>query len=132
MRTASLLVVVAALLACASPERRIKANQALFDTYPPQVQQDIRDGKVEVGFDAAQVEMALGRPDRVYSRQTADSLKEVWAYGEGGGPAVGFGFGMGGGRMGYGVGVASGGDAPQDRIRLVFENGRVASIELKQ
>ena len=128
MRHAKLIVFAAALLACSTPESRINGSQAAFDSYPPEVQRKIRQGKAEVGFTPEQVKMALGAPSRTYTRKSADLTQEVWAYG-GGGSSIGFGFGMGGGPVSYGVGVGTGSDAPEDRARVVFEGGRVVSVE---
>ncbi|MDD5305333.1 MAG: hypothetical protein PHS14_19725 [Elusimicrobia bacterium] len=127
------LILVAALAACQSPQSRIKKNQAAFDAFPPEVQQAIREGRAEVGFTAEQALMALGKPSRVYTQKTAASNQEVWEYGVGGGPSVGLGFGMSsmGGASGYGtsVGVSSDVGDPRARMRVVVENGRVASVE---
>ena len=76
--------------------------------------------------------MALGRPDRTYTRKTTASTQEVWAYGGGGGSRVGFGFGMFGGSSSMysgGVGINSGESQYEDRVRVVFENGVVVSVE---
>ena len=35
---------------------------------------------VQVGFTPEQVEAALGKPDRIYRRQTADGTLEAWGY----------------------------------------------------
>jgi hypothetical protein len=137
-RLAAAAVIAAALAACAGPRSRIKKHQADFDSYPPAVQQKIRAGQVDVGFTDQQVSLALGRPDRVYSRKTATSQQEVWAYGGGGyGPQIGFGLGMG---SGAGPGFYSGGIAVAsdpsidrgERVRVVFENGTVVAVESRR
>lgn len=134
------LCLLAALAACQTPQSRIKKNQAAFDAYPPEVQTAIREGRADVGFTMEQAKMALGKPDRVYSQKTADTTREVWAYGIGGGPRVGLGFGMssmsygngGGSAYGSSVGVSS--DLPDShaRVRYVFENGKVVSVERRE
>ncbi len=68
------------LAGCASPASRIKKNPELFASFPPEVQEKVRQGKVEVGFNTDMVAMALGAPDRSYSRSTADGTTEIWAY----------------------------------------------------
>ncbi len=65
---------------CATPESRIKKNPELFASYPPETQEMIRAGRIGIGFDAGMVVMALGEPDRRYSRQTAGDQLEVWSY----------------------------------------------------
>ncbi|MBV8063247.1 MAG: hypothetical protein JOY51_06600 [Nevskia sp.] len=131
----SALLLAALLAACASPDSRIRDSQAAFDSYPPAVQQKIRAGQADVGFTPEQARMALGEPDRKFTRTTAAGSSEVWAYRDSG-PM--FSFGVGGGSFGShtgvggGVGVATGGDAPDDKLRLVFVNGAVVSIEKTQ
>jgi len=127
-----LLFTTTLLAACASTDSRIRDNQAAFDGYPPAVQQKIRAGQADIGFTPEQVRMALGEPDHKYTRTSAEGSSEVWAYRDSG-PM--FSFGVGGGSFGShsgvggGVGVATGGDAPEDKLRVVFYNGAVSSIE---
>ena len=83
MKHFSALILAALLLAvagCATPESRIKKNQALFDSYPADVQDKIKAGKVDLGFTPDMVTIALGKPGRVYQRKTADGETEVWSY----------------------------------------------------
>lgn len=71
------LVVVAG---CSSPAYRISKNQALFDSFPPDVQANVRQGKVDIGYTKGMVDLALGRPDREYTRRTAVGVTEIWSY----------------------------------------------------
>lgn len=126
------LLLAAVLAACATPQSRIKKHQSDFDSYPPAVQQKIRDGQADVGFTKEQAAMALGKPDRMFTRKTANGDQEIWAYGgAGGGTRVGFGFGMfSGGPVSIGTGVDMGpGPRAEDRLRLVFQDGVVFSVE---
>ncbi len=60
------LAILPVLAGCVStPADRIEENQALFDTYPPDIQALIRVGHIGLGFDRAQVDMALGPPHHV-------------------------------------------------------------------
>lgn len=130
----ALLALAALLAACSSPASRIKKEQAAFDSWPAAVQASVKAGRADVGFTAEQVRVALGRPDRVYSRKTPEGAQEVWAWGGGArtGVSVGFGsWGYGSGTS-VGVGVGSGGDFPDDRVRVVFENGLVVSVEARE
>lgn len=68
------------LAGCATPGRRIAANPELFNTFPPEAQEKIRAGRVDIGFTRAMVTMALGRPDRLYQRKTEKGESEVWIY----------------------------------------------------
>jgi hypothetical protein len=74
----ALLVLVAA--GCSTPARRIRQNAELFASYPAEVQEKIGRGEVDVGYTRAMVYMALGRPSRVYDRQTRATNTEIWAY----------------------------------------------------
>ena len=67
-------------MGCASPEQRIKKNPALFTSLPEQVQAQVREGKVALGFTKDAVFLALGRADRTYTRKTANQSVEVWSY----------------------------------------------------
>lgn len=75
-------VAVLWLTGCATPESRIKKNPELFSSFPEGAQQQIRQGEVDIGFTPPMVEMALGRPDRQYSRRTPQGLSEIWSYTE--------------------------------------------------
>ncbi len=119
------------IAACSTPDSRIDKNQAAFDQYPPDVQQQIRAGNVSVGFTPEMVQLALGNP--TYKTQRTDSAgdTEVWGY-QSSKPTFSFGFGGGGGSGGFasggGVGIGTGGRA-RDKIRVLFKQGHVSSIE---
>jgi outer membrane protein assembly factor BamE (lipoprotein component of BamABCDE complex) len=65
---------------CATPEARIKKNPELFATYPPEIQNLIREGRVDIGFTKDMVRFALGEPNHIYLRTSADRQTEIWAY----------------------------------------------------
>jgi hypothetical protein len=118
---------------CSTTDSRIKDNQAAFNAAPAEVQAKIRDGKVEVGFTEEQVLMALGKPDRRYTRTTAAGTTDIWAY-EDHKPSFSFGIGMAGGGGGtmVGSGVAIGtGDRSGDKLRVIFSGGRVTALETR-
>lgn len=126
------LLAALVLAACSSPQKRVNQHRSLFETYPKEVQQKILAGQVEVGFTAEQVQMAWGSPTNVYSAKTQEGAQEIWSYGGGAsGPAVGFGVSSFGGPVGYGVGVGSGPGYPDETGRLVFQDGRVTSVQQK-
>jgi hypothetical protein len=90
---------------------------------------------VDPGFTFEQVEMALGAPDHTSTRTTADVTQEIWGYGSAGHPTVGFGVGVASGGpavVGTSVGVAPGRVYYLDRVTVVFENGRVTSVERRE
>jgi len=126
----SLMLVLAA--GCASTDSRIKKNQALFDSFPADVQQQIRTGDIRVGFTPEMVKMSLGDPARTYTRTTAQGAAEVWSYDDDK-PAISLGLGIGSSRgsTGVGGGVVVGGDRFRDdeKLRVVFEEGKVTSVE---
>jgi len=118
---------------CSTTDSRIKDRQATFDASGPELQAKIRAGKVEVGFTSEQVLMALGKPDRQYTRTTAKGTTDIWAYADHR-PKFSFGVGVvggGGGTMvGSGVAIGTGGDRDDDRLRVILEGGRVVAIEM--
>jgi hypothetical protein len=78
------LCLLLALAGCASVQelrdRRIAENQALFDTFPAEIQTQVRQGRVEVGFTKDMVRLAWGAPDQVFTRVTKDQRATVWGY----------------------------------------------------
>jgi hypothetical protein len=126
--SASAMPALLLMLACAStPADRIEDQQALFDTYPSDVQQKIREGLVAPGFDEAMVRMALGDPDETSTEVDESGETLRWAYTKSQ-PGVSIGLGGGGygggTAMGGGVGIGSG---PQkDYLAIVdFRDGKV-------
>jgi hypothetical protein len=118
---------------CSTVDSRVAKNRAAFDAWPPAVQQKVIHGQADIGFTREQVTVALGEPDRVFTRTTADGTTEVWSYRDHG-PHVSFGIGVGSfGRhsaTSVGVGVGTGGYQPEEKLGVVFDReGRVASIE---
>ncbi|AHF88982.1 hypothetical protein OPIT5_00530 [Opitutaceae bacterium TAV5] len=133
---AAAMAAVLAVAGCSSPASRISKNQAAFDTWPAAVQEKVRAGQVQTGFTPEQVKVALGEPDRIYTRTSTTGDTEVWAW-RSRSPSFGLGLGIGGGSGGSGVGVGTGvgigsGDRGDDRIRVVFSGGVVSTIEQMQ
>lgn len=65
---------------CSSPSYRIKQHPELFASFPPEAQALISEGKIAIGFEKEMVAMALGVPNRRYTRQTETAMLEVWSY----------------------------------------------------
>jgi hypothetical protein len=136
-----LLAVAAGLAGCASPEYRIRKNPELFASFPPEVQTRVRAGQIDIGYTKDMVRIALGRPDRVYVRQTAAAAIEIWAY-----VAVSTAYEGGWGHAPVGYLAADGGYHPvllsafgstrvereHDVLRVEFTDGKVSAIERGQ
>jgi hypothetical protein len=124
---------------CSTVDSRIAKNREAFNSWPPAVQDKVVVGQIDLGFTTDQVAVALGQPDRVFTRTTADGTSQVWTYRDRG-PRFSFGVGVGmgsfGGRGGSfgGVGINTGGGYHDDeKMGIVFDpNGRVSSIETRQ
>ena len=136
----SLLVVTTLLAAgCSTVDSRIAKNRAVFNTWPPAVQDKVVQGQIDIGFTPDQVRVAVGEPDRVWTRTTADGTSQVWSYRDRG-PRFGFGVGVGMGSFGHrggsfgGIGINTGtGYLDDEKMGVVFDaTGRVSSIETRQ
>ncbi len=68
------------LAGCNTPEARIKREPALFASLTPADQQMIREGKVAIGFTPEMVKLAVGEPDRMYTRTDTNGTSESWSY----------------------------------------------------
>ncbi len=80
--TARLLLPAALLIlaGCATPESRIKKHPELFEALPVDMQESVSKGQINVGFTEDAVFLALGKPDRTYTRQTEAGTTEIWSY----------------------------------------------------
>jgi hypothetical protein len=130
-RFLALSALALVIAGCAStPTERITKYQSTFDSWPAEVQAKVRAGQIAVGFTEQQVRVALGEPDRVFSRVTEKGPTTVWAYRHRG-PRVSLGLGLAGGsgHTGYGGGVAMTDRGYDDSLHAVFADGKVVSIE---
>lgn len=120
------LLIAAA--ACVTTDSRSPRDQALFESFPPSVQQNIRQGTIEVGYTPEMVRMALGEPDRRTQVETEDGLLEVWTW-RTSRPGIGIGIGTGrsiGSHVGVGTQVSVGKPpTTQERAVVEFRDGRV-------
>ncbi|MEO6874856.1 MAG: hypothetical protein ABI222_08540 [Opitutaceae bacterium] len=125
-------LVFALVAGCSTTDSRVSGHQALFNTWPADVQQRVRAGQVAVGFTPDMVQVALGNADRTYSRTTEKGTSEVWVY-EDHSPRFSVGLGVGGvsGSSAVGAGVRVGDDGwrNNEKLRVIFEGGRVVAIE---
>jgi hypothetical protein len=134
----ALVASVAALTGCAGVDARIAKNREAFSSWPPQVQEQVAAGRIDLGFTTDQVRVALGEPDRVFTRTSADGTTEVWSYRErrprfGIGVGVGMGGFSGSRAVGGTVGIGTGsGYRDDEKLGVVFDRmGRVAEIETR-
>ena len=124
---------------CSTVDSRISKNREAFSSWPAAVQSKVVQGQVDIGFTTDQVRVALGEPDRVFTRTTADGTSEIWGYRDRG-PRFSFGVGVGMGSFGRhggsfgGVGINTGGGYHDDeKMGVVFDrNGHVSSIETRE
>jgi hypothetical protein len=135
MRTSFTVLLLAAfvLAGCASnPQSRIAQNRELYRSFPSSVQRKISAGVVDVGFTPEMVRMALGRPNREFSRQSENGTSEVWVYRDAS-PRVSFGIGVGSyGRhsaSSVGIATSTGGYDRDEKMRVVFRDGQVTEVE---
>lgn len=114
-----------------TPSQRAETDSALFASYPPEVQERLLAGRVEIGDDKDMVRIALGDPDRTRTRVTGQTEETVWIYTRSR-PRLSLGLGgaRGAGRttVGTGVGIATGGGTTE-QARVIFRNGEVHSVE---
>jgi hypothetical protein len=115
-----------------SPQDRISENRELYRSFPSAVQRKVSAGEVDVGFTEEMVQLALGEPHRRVTRQTETGTDEVWIYANRE-PRVSFGFGFGsyGRHSGSSVGVSTstGAYGREERMRVVFQDGKVTAVE---
>ncbi len=124
------------LTGCSTPADRIPKHQAAFDSWPADIRENVRAGRVAVGYMPEMVAVALGEPDRVITSVAAKGGPvEVWVYLDQS-PSWSIGVGVGGGNgstaIGTSVGISDGNWGPNEKMRVVFEAGRVIAIEQRR
>lgn len=126
-----LLVSALLLAACSTPASRIEDRKSTYDSYPPEVQQKLAAGRVDIGYTKEQTLIALGEPRRRFNRTSTTGSEEVWSYSSKTGPSFGFGLGLGGGssNVGGGIGLSTYGSNADEKMRVVFVDGKVSAIE---
>lgn len=73
--------IALALSACAvTPEQRIQRDSAAFAQLAPEVQAKAQRGELAIGFDASATRFAVGYPDRITERVTAEGSVQIWQY----------------------------------------------------
>ena len=78
------LLTVCGLAGCFSlqqvRDRRIVNNQALFNSFSPDVQKKVRQGNIDIGFTEHMVGIAWGSPSRIFNRTTKEEVTIIWEY----------------------------------------------------
>lgn len=78
---AGLVLLALGLAGCATtPERRAQQHPEVFEALPPEVQENVLAGQVEIGYTPDMVFLALGAPDRKVTRRTENEQREIWVY----------------------------------------------------
>jgi hypothetical protein len=67
-------------LGCSTTGARIEQHREAFDSYPEGVQQNLRNGVIEVGYTPEMVLIALGEPSRKVDVATDDATAQVWTW----------------------------------------------------
>lgn len=85
MKTKTLILMLLSgaflgLTGCATPQSRIKKNPELYQALPPEVRANVQEGNVQIGYTQDAVYLALGQPDRKYSRTTFDGNTQIWSW----------------------------------------------------
>jgi hypothetical protein len=83
MKTCFRLFISLALVAfagCSTIEKRIEEKSSVFASLDPQTQGRLQQGIVAVGDTTDMVYIALGRPDEIREKTTADSDLSAWIY----------------------------------------------------
>lgn len=117
-----------------TPDQRIAQNQAVFAQFSPDVQQNLRAGRIDVGYTDQMVLIALGEPAHRLERVDATGHTEVWVYVRNA-PQFSFGFGFGsfGRHSASSVGVStSTGYYDDEALRVEFQQGRVVRIDYRK
>lgn len=129
------------LAGCQTVESRIRENPEVFARLPAEVQAKIRQGIIDLGYDEDMVYLALGAPDQRREQRSARGDTVVWIYNTyferydgtrfaGYARRVYWDPEIKGWRYFYQpVYADTYRSETEERIRVTFENGKVAVIE---
>lgn len=68
------------LAGCSTPSTRIKHNPEVFARLDPNQKALVRAGQVGLGMNMLAVELAVGKPDRITERTSAEAQTQIWRY----------------------------------------------------
>lgn len=74
------ILMIGGLTGCETPQQRQDQHAEMLSGLPAETQDKIKAGVVEPGFTEDMVYVALGKPDRTYTRRTHAGISEVWSY----------------------------------------------------
>jgi len=132
-RARVLAAALVLLAGCVGPEARIRRQQALFAQLAPEAQAMIREGRVGLGFSADMVRLAVGEPDRRWTRSDAQGQTEIWSYTAyetaAGAPIFRGWYHAGAEVYLYNAGARGGTARAREYFKVSFADGRVSAVE---
>ncbi len=115
------------------PTDRIASHRADFNSWPPDVQANVRAGRIALGYTQEQVLVALGEPTLETRAGDPSALSEVWVYNK---HAPRLSIGIGGADFSGHTAAAGGVSANGIKLgldedgRVLFHSGRVADFSI--
>ncbi len=132
IHAAVLLASALLLSACATPATRIQKHPDIYALATPQQQALISHGRITLGFSPAFVTLALGEPNRVTERTDSTGTATIWhyvAYQNNDSIAAYGAFSFGSYYGPFAPIIVQSAPTEHDRLRVVFKNHKVTSIE---
>lgn len=83
MKTSAALLYCALIVfvtGCATPQRRIEKNPEIFASFPEDVQENVRNGIIDLGYTKEMVLIALGKPNTIRTSISKERSAEIWEY----------------------------------------------------
>lgn len=130
-KTFLLFLLLATFVSCSSVKSRITEHEREFATYPPEVQAQIQNGRVDKGFTEDMVYLAKGAPSEKSSATREGKTITVWKYTRPGAPvqqgSTSNNLSTPYGYPSFGPGPSAPAPVYYDRVfsRVEFENGKV-------
>lgn len=134
LRPATWVSVLATLLlvACASPDTRIKDSPESYNKLTPLQQEQVRKGDISIDMPDYGVELALGKPDSITERTEAKGTVTIWHYKKQDTTTTSIdyvGFYSPHFYPGFAPVIVNNTQPAGDRIRVSFNNQKVVAIE---
>lgn len=74
------IITVLFSAACSTPQSRIEKDPALYASFPADVQENVKAGKIAIGYTPDMVTIAWGKPDTTKEIIDDKGRREVWIY----------------------------------------------------